>query len=531
VLLPNLQTTQGYINTLRAAVLEGSGMEQEDIDNLRRPEPVESLDDPSPLLRSLWHFVNNDLASQDHCDTTRRIELLNNPDSAFLSYDQVKRRLRWLMGVVPIEYDMCPNTCIAYTGPCTLLESCPCSTFCTSRYILGTRTAQRHFSTIPIGPVIQAFYASPETAKHMHYLERKLAENLAYACSNSCRLDVFEDTASGQALIDAWGSGVFGKSDIALQLSIDGAQLCPNQPSETWVFIWIIHNLPPELCYTKAFVIPGAIVPGPKKPWDLNSFLFPCLYHIAALQQEGLKLYDASLGVVVPCAIPSIIMGTADNLGSTAMSGMVGHSGKYGCRLYCEMPGHHCENDGHYYPVMNCPVNYNIQGCSHSNVSSKDLEDYRSNLPRKYNENIKFLLESSTQTDFKTQCLESGLCRQTLFSRLPHQPLPVPRNLTMDIMHLTMLNDPNLLVKLFTGKMDVYEPDDRDTWDWAVFYCNKHLWEGHRETVAQATPYIPSLFGCAPQDPAKKINSGYKAWEYQLYVYGLGPALFRHILP
>ena len=180
---------------------------------------------------------------------------------------------------------------------------------------------------------------------------------------------------------------------------------------------------------------------------------------------------------------------------------------------------------------MNRPVNYNIQGCNHPDISNKDLEEYRSGLPRKYNENIKFLLEANTQADFKMRRLESGLCRQTLFSGLPHQPIPVPSNLTMDIMHLTTLNDPDLLIKLFTGKLDVYDPDDRTTWDWAVFYRNKRLWEGHGETVAQATPYIPSSFGRAPRDPAKRINSGYKAWEYQIYVYGLGPALFRHILP
>ena len=43
-----------------------------------------------------------------------------------------------------------------------------------------------------------------------------------------------------------------------------------------------------------------------------------------------------------------------------------------------------------------------------------------------------------------------GLCKHTLFSGLPHQPLPVSSNLTMDIMHLTTLNDPDLLIKLFT---------------------------------------------------------------------------------
>jgi hypothetical protein len=88
-LLPNLCTTQRYIDALRLATLGDSGMEQEDIENLQRPGPVDNLDDPSPLLRSLWHFVNNDLASRDHYDTTRCIELLNDPDSVFLSYDQV----------------------------------------------------------------------------------------------------------------------------------------------------------------------------------------------------------------------------------------------------------------------------------------------------------------------------------------------------------------------------------------------------------------------------------------------------------
>ncbi|KAF8264362.1 hypothetical protein EI94DRAFT_1441586, partial [Lactarius quietus] len=43
--------------------------------------------------------------------------------------------------------------------------------------------------------------------------------------------------------------------------------------------------------------------------------------------------------------------------------------------------------------------------------------------------------------------------------------------------------------------------------------------------------YIPSSFGRAPQDPAKSINSGYRAWEHQQYMYRLGPTLFRHILP
>jgi hypothetical protein len=46
-----------------------------------------------------------------------------------------------------------------------------------------------------------------------------------------------------------------------------------------------------------------------------------------------------------------------------------------------------------------------------------------------------------------------------------------------------------------------------------------------------ATSFIPSSFGHAPHNPAEKINSGYKAWEFQLYIYRLGPVLLQHILP
>lgn len=96
----------------------------------------------------------------------------------------------------------------------------------------------------------------------------------------------------------------------------------------------------------------------------------------------------------------------------------------------------------------------------------------------------------------------------------------------MGIMHLTVLNDPDLFLKLFLGKLNVYSPDNRSTWDWAVFYHNSTLWNAHGETVDRAVPYLPSSFGRAPCNPAKKLNTGYKAWEFQQYLYGLGPTLF-----
>ena len=527
--LPKLQTTQRFIDLLREAVLEGSGMHDDEINGLREPGPEYELLDPSPLVRSVRHFLNNTLSSREHYETLRRIELMHNPDDAILSFDQVRRRIKWLSGVVPLEHDMCTNSCVAFTGPYSDLESCPrCSE---PRYLPGSTKPQKQFSTVPIGPVVQAFYASAELSKHMHYLEKTLAVNLEAVTNNQGLLDVYNDTACGQELLDAWRDGRFKRNDIALQFSIDGAQLRRDQQSEAWVFIWVIHNLPPELRYKKAFVIPGAIVPGPNKPGDLDSFLFPSLYHVAALQREGLRIYDAYLDVVVPRAIPVILFGTADSLGSAAMSGMVGHSGRYGCRLYCDMPGRRRDKDTHYYPVMSLPRAYTVIQCCHPDISINDLALYRKQLSWKYEQNIRHLLESDSEKQFRERRLDVGLCKQTLFSGLPVQVLPVPNIFTMDIMHLSALNDPDLFMKLFTGKLDVYEPDDRETWDWAIFYKDNKLWNAHGSTIPLAVPFIPSSFGRAPRDPAKKMNSGYKAWEYQQYLFGLGPTLFRSLLP
>ena len=83
-------------------------------------------------------------------------------------------------------------------------------------------------------------------------------------------------------------------------------------------------------------------------------------------------------------------------------------------------------------------------------------------------------------------------------SSLPHQPLLVPNIFTMDIMHLTVLNNPDLFVKLFTGRINAYEPDDKTTWDWAIFYKNDMLWKAHGGTVVRVVPFILSSFGRAP---------------------------------
>ena len=57
------------------------------------------------------------------------------------------------------------------------------------------------------------------------------------------------------------------------------------------------------------------------------------------------------------------------------------------------------------------------------------------------------------------------------------------------------------------------------------------VWKQHGEEVVGFRPYIPGSFDQPPHNIALKIYSGYKAKEWQGYLYGLSPALLHNILP
>ena len=96
-------------------------------------------------------------------------------------------------------------------------------------------------------------------------------------------------------------------------------------------------------------------------------------------------------------------------------------------------------------------------------------------------------------------------------------------------MHHSGLNLPDLLIPLWRGTFDCSSTDNRSSWEWAVL--TGETWVEHGKAVAAATPYLPGSFDRPPRNPALKISSGYKAWEFIMYLYGLGPGVFYNLLP
>ncbi|KAH9915964.1 uncharacterized protein BXZ73DRAFT_92551 [Epithele typhae] len=99
-------------------------------------------------------------------------------------------------------------------------------------------------------------------------------------------------------------------------------------------------------------------------------------------------------------------------------------------------------------------------------------------------------------------------------------------------MHLFGLNVTDLLVKLWRGSREFCDDKRGDSvasWEWVCLTGD--TWVRHGAQVAAARHYLPGSFDRPPRNPAEKINSGYKCWEFLTWIYTLAPALLYGVLP
>ncbi len=172
-------------------------------------------------------------------------------------------------------------------------------------------------------------------------------------------------------------------------------------------------------------------------------------------------------------------------------------------------------------------MNYHIQGCDHKDIPIANLP---SNPPteERYIENLAYVVASPNITRYKARRTATGISKPSIFSGLPsNRILGIPGCFPLDLMHLISLNIPDLLISLFRGTID-RDKNDKNPWPWAVLKGD--TWIAHGAAVARAAPYLPGSFDKAPRNPAEKMSSGYKAWEFLTYMFCLAPAVLYGVL-
>ena len=123
--LSDMATSVEFIRMVKEATLEFQfGVEE--LAALCDPRENTSILEDDPYLKfSIRNFISLFGCAQDRYEDVRQNYLDLHPNAPVLSYDQVKRRLRNITGIVTWQHDMYVNTCVVFTGPFKDLESCP----------------------------------------------------------------------------------------------------------------------------------------------------------------------------------------------------------------------------------------------------------------------------------------------------------------------------------------------------------------------------------------------------------------------
>ncbi|KAI0348780.1 hypothetical protein OH77DRAFT_1554387, partial [Trametes cingulata] len=187
--------------------------------------------------------------------------------------------------------------------------------------------------------------------------------------------------------------------------------------------------------------------------------------------------------------------------------------------------GRHKPGCPHYYPVLLKPDNYDVPGCDHGDVSlasvpATSVEEYQANLAR--------VIAAENDNQYKLVRKATGISKPSIFSGFS-RAFPSPLGSSIDLMHLTDLNMPDLLISIWRGVIKGSTATSAKTWPFAVLQGT--AWTAHGVQVQLAMSYLPGFFDRAPRNIAEKISSGYKAAEYHTYLWNYAPAMLRRLLP
>lgn len=167
-----------------------------------------------------------------------------------------------------------------------------------------------------------------------------------------------------------------------------------------------------------------------------------------------------------------------------------------------------------------------MPGCDHPDIPVQSINSSTDS----YLEKLQILLRSQNPTNYKTRHQDTGIGMPSFIHGLmAEHRLTIKGGFGGDSMHATTLNLGDILIPLWCGTFECAPTDNYELWDWAVLTGD--VWKDHGRAVADARPYIPGSFDRPPRNIAEKCNSGYKAKEWQGYLFGLAPALLYNVLP
>ena len=425
-----------------------------------------------------------------------------------LSLYRVRKLALDLTGLKPSFVDMCPKSCMAFTGDSQSHTTCSYKDCNEPRYKSqqSSKAKPKPRTTMlymPITPIIQAYYANAETSHEMRHRDYCLKQALnALAVSAGVKKSEFSN--SDNHIRHHNELGLFHDArDTALAISSDGAQLTMKKQSNMWLLIVVLLNLPPEICYKTNNVIIPLAIPGPSAPGNVESFIYP-LFEEMAMASVGMWTWDAvdSSYFVLRAYLCGV---KGDMLGSAKLSGMAGHSATYGDRFSLVQGAYPAKDRGakaQYYPIS--PPQKERFNPSRADINLNDLP---LRGQRHYWDTIEKLESAANKRQRQKIVLETGISRLTMCAASP--AFFHPSFFPLDPFHLFYENCMVHIWDLWVTHSSIDEQIHMET----------EMASRLGEEIEKGAKTLPSSF-CSPiRNPYKKRHSQYKIYEWMALLH------------
>lgn len=392
------------------------------------------------------------------------------------------RQMGILSGVKPIIFDCCPNSCIAYTKKFIYYQSCP---FCNEPRVKD-RKPRRSFTYFPLIPRLQGYFQSAT-----------MIEKMAYRSNHQQRhgeiLDVFDGkhyqqlrkhrvVVDGVKLNHRYFSD---PHDIALSLCTDSYLLFKRRrkgPSATPILLQN-YNLPPQIHTHLRNLICIGIIPGPKQPKDLESFLSP-------LDDESVEL---AYGVKTFNAIERstfdlhayVLFKLGDIIAIEKFLQIKGHNAIYPCRS-CKIRAVRGTGKTYYVPLRP-PKNMDLDL---DDTQGEEVEWDPESLPLR--KHVDFIETTTRIRAALTKAEKERIAKETGIKNIPAMSrvgsLDYARSFPWEWFHLLLENIIPNLVDFWTGQFKGLGEGVEE------FEIAPKVWEEVGRETAAAVQHIPSTF-------------------------------------
>jgi hypothetical protein len=260
--------------------------------------------------------------------------------------------------------------------------------------------------------------------------------------------------------------------------------------------------------FPKKYCIHIATIPGPKKPWDWDSFCWPLFQELNQLEL-GVKAFDA-ISQTLFLLHAYLILVFGDIPAVALVMRMKGQNAIKPCRI-CNIKGIRFNSRTNYVPLRRDK----IPGATPRRYSP-------SNLPIRTHEEImnqaRDIEMAPNKATHERLAKEHGIKGIPMLSSI--SSISFPSSFPFDFMHLIWENLIPNLIEFWTGEFKDLDHEDEG------YFIEQHIWNEIGTATAASKATIPAAFGAPVPNIATK-NCPMSAEMYANWTLFIAPIVLR----